>query len=212
MDQHLTSKLKIILGLLLVGGGIFVTNYTFSENVTALTLSFLVISILFLILHGKSTFWKLGNYWLSFAFFLILVFILFHIFQCGIGSNCIFSGGKEGFATALILLNTVYIIEIFILSITINDILALRIPIRYLKFLILLRILMTQSITKFENNGILFNVIPEFQVERKVSIKTIKPLFFQKIILVITILFYLLEQGEVLGLLIDNRINHTYTE
>lgn len=116
----------------------------------------------------------------------------------------------EGIKTALILLNTVYILEIFILSITINDILSLNIPIDYLKFLILTRTLTNQILSKFENDKILFNIIPEFQNTKKSKIKNIKPLFLKNLIYIITLTFFIKEQGDILGQMIDNRIIHIH--
>jgi len=205
------SKLKISIGLFLTLSLVLVLNYIFSENIMVLSIFFVSISILFFLLQGKKMFWKLGKYWLKFALFLVFVFAFFGLFKCGgLNYKCILERTEMGIITALILLNTVYAVELFILSITINDILSLNLPIKYLKFLILTRTLMTQGVAKFENDNVLFNIIPEFQIERKISFKNLKPIFFQKIILIITITFYLIEQGEILGSLIDNRINHIY--
>jgi len=205
------SKLKISIGLILTLSLVLVLNYIFSENIIVLSIFFVTISLLFFILQGKKLFWKLGKYWLKFALFLVFVFAFFGFFKCGgLNYDCILERTEIGVITALILLNTVYAVELFILSITINDILSFNLPIKYLKFLILTRTLMTQGVAKFENDNVLFNIIPEFQIERKISFKNLKPIFFQKIILIITITFYLIEQGEILGSLIDNRINHIY--
>lgn len=183
-----------------------ILNYFINNNLFIMTCLLITVIFLFYIFHGAKTFWKLAKFWLKFATILIGAFLLFGFFE----GNRIQDSLTEGIKTALILLNTVYILEIFILSITINDILSLNIPIDYLKFLILTRTLTNQILSKFENDKILFNIIPEFQNTKKSKIKNIKPLFLKNLIYIITLTFFIKEQGDILGQMIDNRIIHIH--
>ncbi len=170
-----------------------------------------VVISLFYVFHGAKTFWKLAKFWLKFAVVLIGVFLMFGFFECSnIQDGCIQNKLIDGVKTALLLLNTVYILEMFILSITINDILSINLPIDYLKILILARTLMSQILAKFENDKILFNIIPEFQTTKNSKIKNIKPMFLKNLIHIMTLTFFIKEQGDILGQMIDNRIIHIH--
>jgi len=206
------EKNKIIFSFFLTISSVFILNYFFYNVFILLLITFIFIATIFYFYQGKEVFWRLGKFWFKFAIFLIFVFFIFSIFRCNSFENfkCILARTKLGINTALLLLNTVFILELFILSITINDILSIKVNIRFLKFLILTRTLFTQGITKFKNEKILFDIIPNFQIKMKPTFSNLKPIFFQNIIYILTITFYILEQAKILGPLIDNRIKHLY--
>jgi hypothetical protein len=201
---------KIISGFTITFIIVIVLNYFINNNLIILTGMLAIVISLFYILYGAKTFWKLAKFWLKFAVFLIGVFVLFGIFENGIQESFLLESLLNGTKTALVLLNTVYILEMFILSITINDILSINLPIDYLKFLILMRTLMNQVLAKFDNDKILFNIIPEFQSTKGSKIKNIKPLFLKNLIHIMTLTFFIKEQGDILGPMIDNRIIHIH--
>jgi len=202
---------KMLGGFILTFITVIVLNYVIRNNLLILSILLICVVFLFYIIHGATVFWKLAKFWLKFALLLIGVFIVFGYLLCGeIETNCLKESFLSGSKTALILLNTVYILELFILSITINDILSINLPIRYLKILILLRTLMNQVQSKFDNEKILFNIIPEFQIVHKSKLRSIKPLFLKNIIYIMTLTFFIKEQGDILGPMIDNRIIHTH--
>ena len=202
---------KILSGFTITFVIVIVLNYFLNNNLLILSGLLIIVMTLFYIFNGSKIFWKLAKFWLKFAVFLIGVFVLFGYFQCGsFQGSCIVECLINGAKTALVLLNTVYILEMFILSITINDILSINLPIDYLKVLILMRTLMNQVLAKFENDKILFNIIPEFQYTKGSKIKNIKPLFFKNLIHIMTLTFFIKEQGDILGPMIDNRINHIH--
>lgn len=202
---------KLLSGFTLTFVIVIALNYFINNNLLVLSGLLIIVMTLFFIFHGAKIFWKLAKFWLKFAVFLIVVFVLFGYFKCGsIQGSCIIDSFINGAKTALVLLNTVYILEMFILSITINDILSINLPIDYLKFLILMRTLMNQVLSKFDNDKILFNIIPEFQYTKGSKIKNIKPLFLKNLIHIMTLTFFIKEQGDILGPMIDNRIIHIH--
>lgn len=202
---------KIIGGFLITFVSVIVLNYFIDNNLFILSGLLIFVVLIFFFIHGAKVFWKLSKFWIKFALILISVFMLFGIIQCnGIEIICMKECFHNGSQTALILLNTVFILELFILSITINDILSINISIEYLKVFILMRTLMNQVLAKFENDKILFNIIPEFQIKQKSKLKALKPMFLKNIIHIMTLTFFIKEQGDILGPLIDNRIIHIH--
>jgi hypothetical protein len=204
------SKLKIYLGGVGVTLFIVASNYIFSSNLPVLVISLLLVVLLFNIVHQFKSFVKFAKFWFRFAIVLVSIFVLLGIIQNGFDVLHLKETLRNGILTALILLNTVFVVELFILSITINDILSINIPIKYLKFFILMRTLMVRGMAKFDNEKVLFNIIPEFQHNKKINFRNIKSAFMQNLVLIMTIAFYVIEQGKILGPLIDNRIRHIY--
>ena len=203
--------IKMLGGFLTTFISVIVLNYIINNNLPILSGLLILVVLLFYIFYGAKVFWKLAKFWIKFALFLIAVFVLFGIINCsGFERSCLTESFLNGSKTALILLNTVFILELYILSITIDDILSINLPIKYLKVLILMRTLMNQVLAKFENDKILFNIIPEFQIVHKSKLKNLKPMFIKNLIHIMTLTFFIKEQGDILGPLIDNRIIHTH--
>lgn len=180
---------------------------------------FLLINVLFLLIKGRDTFWKLAKYWYKFSAIIIGIFTLswlvchwLHIdYLCAdLSFECYKKWFFLGAITMFILINTVFTVELIIFSITINDIISLPISINYLKGFILARTLLIQATARFDDNQILLKTIPEFQPKYKVNFKNMKILFHKNIILMLTFVFYIDEQSKIIGQLIDNRIKHTY--
>jgi|GEM_PF-2080147 len=193
--------------------------YVFIENWIIQTGYFIFINLLFLTLKGRNTYFKLAHYWFKFATFILFIYFLTWLLVSYFGFNygcnefsvtCLNYWLCLGGRTSILLINTVLTIELLILSVTINDIVSLPISIKYLKVFILTRTLLLQATSRFENNIILVKTIPEFQLTYKISFKNLKVLFHKNIILMLTFIFYILEQSEILGELIDNRIKHNH--
>lgn len=207
--------LSIILVLFIV-----VMNYVFSTSFFIQFVYFLLINAFFMYSKGWKTFWKLAKYWYKFSFIIVALFGLFYLLNtyfihydyiCSSNSfECLSKWIMVGIITALLLINTVFTIELIILAITVNDIISLPIPIKYLKVFILARTLMLQTISRFENNELLIKTVPEFQVKKTGVLNNFKFEFHKRIILILTFVFFVLEQSEILGSLIDNRINHNH--
>jgi len=207
---NMKSKLKIYLGGAVLVLFIVASNYIFSANLPVLVFSLFLVSILFNVVHQFKSFLKVAKFWFRFAILLLGIFALFSVIQHGFDVLYLKEALCNGILTALILLNTVFSVELFVLSITINDILSINIPIKYLKFFILMRTLLVRGMAKFDNDKVLFNIIPELQHNKKINLKNIKSVFMQNLVLIITIAFYVIDQGKILGPLIDNRIKHIY--
>ena len=192
---------------------VLILTIFFKNNIFVLIASFFLITLLYIYNKDFSKNWKFSKYWFKFAIFLIVVFIISGFIICNKISfnSCVLSKIKEGLNTSFLLLNTVFILELFISSITVNDILSFNINIKYLKYFIFMRTLITQSVAKFNNEKILFDIIPSFQKKRnRWNISSIKPIFVQNIIYSITIIIFVLEQRKILAPLIENRIKHLY--
>ncbi len=207
--------LSIVLVLFII-----VMNYVFSISLTIQSIYFLLINAFFIYSKGWKTFFKLAKYWYKFSFIIIALFGVFYFLNahfihydyiCLSNSvECFSKWIMVGVITALLLINTVFTIELIILAITVNDIISLPIPIKYLKIFILARTLMLQTISRFENNELLIKTVPEFQVKKTGVMNNFKFEFHKRIILILTFVFFVLEQSEILGSLIDNRINHNH--
>ena len=204
------SKLKIYLG----GPGlvlfIIASNYVFSTNLSFLVVSLCLVILFFNFIHQFKSFFKVAKFWFRFVLLLLGIFAFFSVVKHGFDVLYLKEALWNGIVTALILLNTVFSVELFVLSITINDILSIDIPIKYLKFFILMRTLLVRGMAKFDNDKVLFNIIPELQHNKNINFKNIKSVFMQNLVLIITIAFYVIDQGKILGPLIDNRIKHIY--
>lgn len=208
-EKHTMSpKLKIYAGAVALIVFIGVTNYIFSSNFMFLFISLLAVMMLFYFVHRLMHFVRLVKFWFKFAVLLVCVFMVMGLVTNGFNLLVLKESLMNGILTILILLNTVFAVELFILSVTVNDILAVNIPIQYLKFFILMRTLAVRGIAKFDNEKIIFNIIPEFKRNKKINLSNIKSVFMQNLVLIITIAFYIIEQGKILGPLIDNRIKH----
>lgn len=214
------SSIKIIALTLILALFIVVMNYMFSTSLILQFVYFIIINAFFMYSKGWKMFWKLAKYWYKFSFVIIILFGLFFLLNthfihydyiCLSNSfECFSKWIMVGIITALLLINTVFTIEIIILAITVNDIISLPIPIKYLKVFILARTLMLQTVSRFEDNELLIKTVPEFQVKKAGVLNNFKFEFHKRIILILTFVFFVLEQSEILGSLIDNRINHNH--
>lgn len=207
------KKYKILFTFSITIIAVLIMSFMFNNSISVLLPTFLIVSIFYIYTKGFSKFWKFGKYWFKFAIFLFVIFVISGFIICKIISfnQCVFEKIREGINTDLLLLNTVFILELFITSITVNDILSLNINIKYLKYLIFTRTLITHSIAKFNNEKILFDIIPSFQKKKgRWKLSSIKFRFIQNIIYSITIIIFILEQRKILAPLIENRIKHLH--
>ena len=113
-----------------------------------------------------------------------------------------------GVNRALCFLNTALSFSLLLSWIRIDDVLALPIPIRYAKALILGRSLFAKAQGALDDIDLHLRHFPDQRFLPARWHLRLFSAFQRQLLLVLTLIFYILEEAEIQGELIDNRITH----
>ncbi|GAK51176.1 hypothetical protein U14_02418 [Candidatus Moduliflexus flocculans] len=113
-----------------------------------------------------------------------------------------------GVNRVLCFLNTALSLSLLLSWFQVNDVLALPIPIRYTKALILGRSLFTKARGALDEIDLHLRHFPDQRFLPARWHLRLFAAFQRQLLLVLTLIFYILEEAEIQGELIDNRITH----
>ncbi|MDD2332001.1 MAG: hypothetical protein PHI68_05045 [Candidatus Cloacimonetes bacterium] len=111
-----------------------------------------------------------------------------------------------GLSRVLLLLSTILLIRIIFLWFRVQDLWALKLKMRYLKYLILARILYHYAFGKPEEIATFLDAIPGNQGSKR----TLKTRFKKKLVTILSLLIVVIMESQLKGELIDNRIRHCH--
>ncbi len=126
---------------------------------------------------------------------------------------------SQGFLTRFIpglsiimnFINTMFFIKFAFSFISIEDFLKLPWDIKYMKVLLLGKMLFVKGIHAIKNIEFHVNQFPNLKKSSKDSfVKKNQKKFKRNLIILLTLIFYILQEAEIRGELIDNRINHCF--
>lgn len=116
-----------------------------------------------------------------------------------------------GINTIMNFINTVYFLKIVLSFVSVNDFLKVPLKYKYLKYIILGKILFEQGNHAIRYIELYISNFPDQKIfNNDTFIKNAKKRFKKNLIILLALIFYILQESVIKGKLIDNRIKHCF--
>ena len=194
---------RVILGLVFLCVFVLLFCFIWLESVSAQALGFgfvFIFSLLF-ISPGK----LLKALWLLSPFILMLtgVYALFALLRIGEGRSYWL---HYGLSRTLLFLSTLLFMQLLISRIKIDDLLSFPMSINKLKYIILGKLLFNEAATSYQQLCLFVEFIPTEQRGLKRFLRLLR----KKLIVLLALVSYIINEATLKGEMIDERIKHCH--
>lgn len=184
-------------------------SFVWMDNVALQALAFITLSALLCLHKGVQPWLKELCLLLPFMLLLMTVYLLFGL--AGLGGDIAGTGKvsywmRYGGVRLLLLVNTLLCVRVAFSMVSFDDILRLPLSIRWLKYVILGRVLYQAAFGKYNALVLHQSMIPSQQI----SSRRFKDKIHDKLASVLALALYILAESRHKGEMIDNRIRHCH--
>ena len=204
------SILKLCASILILILFIWLICIKYLDYITVQSITLAVSAVVLLFIKGIRGFWQETRMVLPLVLILGIGYLAFATLGITPYGNVAYQGSIFGYwlhfgiTRVILLVSTIYLIRILMSIFTIQDVLLLPFPLRYMKVVILGNILYNIALEQSGELNVLIAAIPSNQHR----VKSIKERVWQQITFILALLFLIIRDSQVRGELIDNRILH----